>query len=201
MSAAPKTDIAPLPITPEEYLARERLADTKSEYYDGEIFAMAGASLEHVRISTNVVIDLGRQLLGSPCEAFTSDLKVRANEMTYAYPDVTVVCGEAQFADAETGVLLNPTLIVEVLSPNTEAWDREGKFERYRERASLRECLLIAQERPHVEYYARQPDGQWLLAVATGLQEVLALASIGCELTLARVYHKVTFSETADRGT
>src|SRR5206468_6110477 len=123
--------------------------------------------------------------------AYSSDMKVRSSQEHYAYPDVTVVCGEAQFAGEEREVLLNPTLIVEVLSPSTEAWDRGGKFEQYRQRESLEEYVLIAQDRPHVERFTRQPDGQWLLTERNGLEASLPLSSIGCELSLSEVYRKV----------
>ena len=188
MSAAPKPYI-----TPEQYLALERQAETKSEYFAGEIFAMAGASPEHSLISSNVLGDLWSQLREGPCTVYNSDMKVRSTQEHYAYPDVTVVCGEAQFGGEEREVLLNPTLIVEVLSPSTEAWDRGGKFEQYRQRESLQEYVLIAQDRPHVERYARQADGQWLLTEVNGLEAVLALPSIGGEFALAEVYRKVTF--------
>src|SRR5438309_3631674 len=121
---------------------------------------------------------------------YNSDMEVRVTEEQYAYPDVTVVCGEEQFEDEEADVLLNPTLIVEVLSPTTEAWDRGGKFEQYRQRDSLQEYVLIAQDRPHVERFARQPDGQWLLTERNGLEATLSLPSVGCELSLSEVYRK-----------
>jgi len=187
MSAAPKPYI-----TPEQYLALERQAKTKSEYFAGEIFAMAGASPEHSLISSNVLGDLWSQLREGPCTVYNSDMKVRSTQEHYAYPDVTVVCGEAQFAGEEREVLLNPTLIVEVLSPSTEAWDRGGKFEQYRQRESLQEDVLVAQDRPHVERFARQADGQWLLTEVNGSAAILALPSIGCELALSEVYRKVT---------
>src|SRR6266851_6519501 len=196
MSAVPKPYI-----TPEQYLELERQADTKSEYFAGEIFAMAGGSPEHNLISGNAFGVLWSQLRDSPCTPYNSDMKVRVAEDLYAYPDVTVVCGEAQFAGEEREVLLNPTLIVEVLSPSTEAWDRGGKFEQYRQRESLQEYVLVTQVRPHVERFARQASGQWLLTEVNGLEAVLSLPSIGCELALAEVYRKVTFPEGAGRRT
>jgi Uma2 family endonuclease len=191
------TAVAKLYVTPEEYLARERQAEFKSEYYDGEIFAMAGGSPEHSLISLNVGGELRHQLLEKPCRVYNSDLKVRATQTTYAYPDVTVVCGEPAFQDTETDVLLNPTVIVEVMSPDTEGWDRGGKFERYRGRESLQEYLLVAQDRAHLERFYRQPRGEWLLSVVDGLDGALSLPSIGCQLELARVYHMVTFPPDA----
>ncbi len=192
MTAATK-----LYVTPEEYLARERLAETKSEYYDGEIFTMAGGTPEHSLISANVLRELSHELFDKPCRVYNSDLKVRATQATYAYPDLTVVCGKPEFEEIEADVLVNPTVIVEVMSPTTEGWDRGGKFERYRERESLQEYLLVAQDRAHLERYYRQPSGEWLLTIVDGLDRSLELPSIGCQLELARVYHMVTFPKDA----
>jgi Uma2 family endonuclease len=195
MSAAPKPFLSP-----GEYLAREREAETKSEYYDGETFATAGGSEEHSIIAVNVAGALNFRLADRPCKVYNSDMRVRVeDDSPYVYPDVSVVCGDAQFADEKRDTLLNPTVIVEVLSPTTEAWDRGGKFERYQQRASLQEYLLIAQDRPRVERYARQGDGEWLLTVVVGLERALSLPSIECELRLAEVYRKVTFPEDAGR--
>ena len=188
MSAAPKPSI-----TPEQYLELERQAEYKSEYFAGEIFAMAGASPEHNLITGNTFGVLWSQLRDRPCTPYGSDQKVRSTPEHFAYPDVTVVCGEAQFAGEEREVLLNPTLIVEVLSPTTEAWDRGGKFEQYRQRESMQEYVLVAQDRPHIERFARRESGQWLLTEVNGLDAVLTLPSIGCELALSEVYRKVTF--------
>ena len=194
MSAAPKAYV-----TPEQYLAMERQAEFKSEYFAGEIYAMAGGSKEHNRISGDVFGLLWTQLRDRPCAVYNSDMKIRVAGDHYAYPDVVVVCGEEEYEDEETDVLLNPTLIVEVLSPTTEAWDRGGKSEQYRQRESLREYVLVAQDRPHVERFARQVSGQWLLTEGNGLEAVLSLPSIGCGLALAEVYRKVTFPEGAGR--
>jgi Uma2 family endonuclease len=192
MSAAPKPFL-----TPEQYLEQERHAETKSEYFAGEVFAMAGGSPEHSLISSNALGQLWSQLREGPCTAYNSDMKVRATEQLYTYPDVTVVCGEPQFGGTERDVLLNPTLIVEVLSPTTEAWDRAGKFEQYRQRESLQEYVLIAQDRPHVERYVRQAEGEWLLTERNGLAASLPLPSVGCELALSEVYRKITFPAQA----
>jgi Uma2 family endonuclease len=189
MAALPKTVY-----TPEEYLALDRAAEFRSEYHAGEIFAMAGASEEHNIISLNVATELHVQLRGGPCRPFSADMRVSVGKADlYAYPDVAVVCGERQFADKRRDVLLNPTLIVEVLSPTTEEYDRGGKFEGYQHLESLQEYLLIAQDRVRVEQYTRQADGQWLLAEADDLAAVLHLSSIGCDLALADVYDGVTF--------
>jgi Uma2 family endonuclease len=160
---------------------------------------MAGGTPEHSLIAGNMTRELGQQLLGEPCRVYNSDLRVRVNEELYTYPDVTVVCDEPEFAAEDRNTLLNPTLIVEVLSPDTEAWDRGGKFEQYRQRASLQEYVLIAQDRPHVERFSRQPNGQWILAEVNGLEAVMPLPAIGCELALAGVYHQVTFPAAIER--
>ena len=178
--------------TAEEYLAVERQAECKSEYYAGDIFAMAGASRWHNVIVANVVGELRSQLKGRPCITYPSDMRVKISPTgLYTYPNVTVVCGEAQFEDTQQDTLLNPTLIVEVLSDSTEAYDRGGKFAHYRKLASLMEYVLIAQTKPHVEHYVRQPDNRWLLAEADSLHQTLHLPSIDCHLVLAEVYDKV----------
>jgi Uma2 family endonuclease len=195
MSAAPQPFLSPA-----EYLARERAAEAKSEYYEGVTFAMAGGSEEHSLIAVNVAGALNSQLADRPCKVYNSDMRVQMEEDgPYAYPDVSVVCGEAEFADEKRDTLLNPTVIVEVLSPTTEAWDRGGKFERYQQRTSLQEYVLIAQDRPRVERYARQGDEEWLLTVTTGLAGRVSLSSIAGELRLAEIYRKVAFPEDAGR--
>jgi Uma2 family endonuclease len=178
--------------TPEEYLALERQAECKSEYYAGEIFAMAGASRWHNLIVTNVLRELSLQLKGRPCTTYPSDMRVKINPTgLYTYPDVTVVCGAAQFEDNQQDTLLNPTLIVAVLSESTEAYDRGGKFAHYRKVASLMEYVLIIQTKPHIEHYIRQPDNRWLLSEADNLPDTVHLPSINCHLALAEVYDKV----------
>jgi Uma2 family endonuclease len=194
MSAAPKPYI-----TAEEYLELDRQADIKSEYYAGEVFAMASGSPIHSLIAANVIGILHPQLLEKPCRVYSSNLRVYASEALYTYPDATVVYGEPEFSDEHGETLLNPTLLVEVLSPNTEAWDRGGKFEHYRQRESLQEYVLIAQDRAHAERFARQPDGQWLLSEVNGLDGMLPLPSIGCKLGLGQVYHKVDFPAAGGR--
>ncbi len=187
MSLQPQTRI-----TPEEYLALERKALYKSEYLDGEVFAMSGASREHNLISFNIGGELHSQLRHRSCEAYTNDMRVKVSPTgLYTYPDVTVVCDEPQFEDAEVDTLLNPTLIVEVLSPSTQNYDRGGKFEHYRTLPSLQEYLLVAQNRCHVVHYTRQKDGTWLLAETARLEDQVRLPSIDCNLSLADVYAKV----------
>jgi Uma2 family endonuclease len=181
-------------LTPEEYLAVERHAEIRSEYLDGEMFAMTGGSLQHNLIVSNLIRELSLQLKKRPCQVYPSDLRVHVPATgLYTYPDVIVVCGEPQIEDQHLDILLNPTLIVEVLSPTTEAYDRGKKFEHYRTIESLAEYLLVVQEEPRVEQYLRQDGNRWLLTAMAGLEGSLALPSIQCELSLAEVYDKVTF--------
>jgi Uma2 family endonuclease len=178
-------------LTPEEYLKRERAAETKSEYVDGMLVAMAGATPDHVLITANVSGELHQQFKGRPCRVYTQDLWVRIAESgMYAYPDVVAVCGDPSYETDKRDVLANPTLIVEVLSESTEAYDRGLKFARYRQRASLQEYVLVAQDRVSIERYSRQGE-HWVLTEATGLDDVIELPSIGCRLALRDVYEKV----------
>lgn len=181
------------PITPAEYLARERAADTRSEYHAGHVYALAGAGRNHVRITVNLVLAVQGRLRGGPCEAFTGDLRVRVSETgLYTYPDLSVVCGGPRFEDAQADVLLNPTLVVEVLSPTTQGYDRGTKFGHYRRLPTLREYVLVVQDAPHVERFTRDADA-WVLSEARGLDAVLELPSIGCALPLAELYERVEF--------
>lgn len=184
--------------TPEEYLALERRSDTKSEYFAGEIFAMGGASRWHNLIVTNCVRELSLQLKGRPCRVYPSDMRVKVSPTgLYTYPDVVVACGAEQFDDEQKDTLLNPIVLIEVLSESTEAYDRGGKFEQYRKLDSLTEYLLIAQDKPHVEHYVRQADGQWLFSDVSGLDGVVRLPSIECSLALAEVYDKVELGSSS----
>jgi Uma2 family endonuclease len=180
------------PPTPAEYLVRERAAAYKSEYYGGEVVAMGGASRAHDRITTALLVSLVGQLRGRPCEVFSSDVRVRIREASaYVYPDLSVVCGEAQWADRELDMLLNPTVVLEVLSPSTERIDRGRKADAYHRLDSLREYVLLAQEAPRAEVYRREPDGTWGCQIVLGLDGTLELASIGCTLPMAEVYERV----------
>jgi Uma2 family endonuclease len=176
------------------YFEREDIAAIKSEYHDGVLVAMSGASPAHIRITTNLTCLVGNQLEGKPCEPFDSDMRVLAEECNAVfYPDLTVVCEPPHFADTRLATLLNPILIVEVLSPSTERADRGMKFDCYRPLGSLRTYVLISQDEPRIELYSRQSDGSWRYDVATGLQAILLLTTIGCELRLAEVYARVVF--------
>jgi Uma2 family endonuclease len=188
MASQPKTSF-----TPEEYLELERKAERKSEYLNGEIFAMSGASPRHVLIVTNVVRELSSQLKNRPCSVFSIDLRVRVSpEGLYTYPDVVVLCDKPLFSDSRRDTLTNPTLIVEVLSKSTKDYDRGEKFEQYRAIDSFKECVLIAQDRPHVEHFVRQADNNtWLLSETSKSDDTVFLSAIGCQLQLTEVYDKV----------
>ncbi len=181
-------------ITAADYLALERRAETKSEYLNGHIYAMSGASRNHNRITINLARRLGNQLSGSPCEPFVNDMRVKVNPTgLYTYPDVIVVCGEPQFEDADVDTLLNPKVIIEVLSDSTEAYDRGGKFAHYRALEALTDYLLVAQNEPRIEHFHRQSDGSWRYSVAEGLETEIEITTIGCLLQLTEVYERVVF--------
>jgi len=186
--------------TPEEYLARERRVASKSEYLDGIIRAMSGVSRAHSLINSNLAWLLGTQLRDRPCKMHVSDMrvKVRTSRM-YTYPDMAVVCGEAQYEDAQGDTLLNPAVIIEILSPSTEAYDRGDKFGYYRQLPSLREYLLVAQDKVLVEHFVRE-DGGWLLTEAREPAAEVVLPAIACTLTLAEIYRKVDLSAASAPG-
>jgi Uma2 family endonuclease len=193
MSTAPK-----LLLTEQEYLARERAAEFKSEFYQGEMFAMAGTTREHNLIAMNIARVLGNQLVEKPCELYGSDMKVRVSPTgLYTYPDVAIACGQLQFADDQRDVLLNPTLIIEVLSPSTAAYDCGPKAKQYRQLESLAEFLLIDQNMPCGEHYVRDSGKSWRITPLDGLDTIIDLAAIGCQLNFADAYAKITFDPTA----
>lgn len=181
-------------MTEAEYLQFERAHELKHEFHAGEVLAMTGASRAHNLICTNLVITLGTQLRGQPCEVYANDMRVRVQPARlYTYPDISVACDEPQFTDDHVDTLINPTLIIEVLSPSTERYDRGRKFQHYREVSSLREYVLIAQDSPRIERFLRRDSGLWELTDAHGLDASLNLESIGCTLTLADAYERITF--------
>ena len=173
----------------------ERKAEGKSEYHDGVIVAMAGASRRHNRITVDTVRSLGNQLEGALCEPFSGDMRVLVPECDrYFYPDAVVVCGEAQFEDEELDTLTNPALVVEVLSTSTEKTDRRLKWDCYRTLPSLQTYVLIAQDEPRIETYTRQDNGAWEYEAVSGLEATVSLPAIGCTLRLADVYARVAFA-------
>ena len=182
--------------TPEEYLRREYDAKEKHQYYHGEIYAMAGGTAQHSLITSNVNGELRARLKGGKCRVYDSNLRVRIPRTTlYTYPDVIVACGELEFdpVDKRQTTILNPTLLVEVLSPSTEAWDRGEKLQNYIQIESLREYVLVSSERLSVETFFRQADGTWLYAPTTPPATGVQFKSLNVELPLAEIYAGVTF--------
>ena len=191
MAAIPHHDVR---MTPAEYLAFEREAEIKHEYIDGHVYAMSGASPAHIEISGNVFASLHSQLRGRTCRVLNDVLQVQGfSSRFYTYPDVTVVCGQPQYLDKMVAVLLNPTVIIEVLSPSTEKYDRTAKFAYYQRIESLQEYLMVAQDQMRIEQYMRQPDDSWLLSLVTRADQTLVLPSIDCTLSVADVYDRVVF--------
>ena len=192
MSTAPKSDL-----TPAEYLAIERAAETRSEYFGGEMFAMSGASRAHNTISLNIASSMNGQLAARPCEVYMSNMRVKVNAVgLYTYPDVVATCENPEFEDAEVDTLLNPQVIIEVLSKSTEAYDRGKKFENYQKLKSLKEFLLVSQTSPRVERYTRQSDNEWLLWTTGNAAGLVEIKSIDCELKLVDIFAKVEFLST-----
>jgi Uma2 family endonuclease len=192
--------------TEDEYLALERASQERREYLDGQIYLMAGESVAHGTICTNLTAEIAVQLKGTPCRAFSKDTKVRSGpipksrysaEALYSFPDLVVVCGAPQFLDEHRDVLVNPRVIIEVLSPSTEAFDRGEKFLRYREHLdSLTDYVVVAQSTPMVEHFTRQSNGEWVIAATVrDISETVVLDSIGCTLRLSEVYDRIVFPE------
>ncbi len=177
----------------EEYLALEESSEVKHEYFDGEIFAMAGGTAEHSLIATNLSGEVRTSVKGSDCQVHGSDMKVLTASGLGTYPDASVACAEPQYEDKKRTTLINPIVIVEVLSESTEAYDRGKKFEHYQTIESLREYVLVAQDRVHVDRFTRQENGQWLLAGYSDLDEAIELPSLACSVPLAEIYRGVEF--------
>lgn len=187
------TTAAPTHLTPETYLELERKAITKNEYVNGEIIAMAGASFAHNFITLDTATHLNNQLMDGACQVATGDLRVKVSQTaSYFYPDIVVVRGEPQAEDNTFDTLVNPTLIVEVLSASTETYDRDEKFAHYRQIDTLQEYILISQDRVEVVRYRRQ-EPEWMATEFRTLEDVMSLISIGCELPLRHIYRRVKF--------
>lgn len=187
MTAIPKTKISP-----EEYLHLERTSKDKHEFFKGEIFAMAGAGNNHNIITANLIITIGSFLKGKSCTIYPSDMRLHIPENgLYTYPDLMVVCGPKSFLDEKKDTILNPVLIVEVLSPGTESYDRGDKFRFYRSIASLQEYLLVDSRQYNVEKYVKNELGEWVLSDSQDLQSSILLSSIGYTLALQDVYAQV----------
>ncbi|MDQ3322405.1 MAG: Uma2 family endonuclease [Acidobacteriota bacterium] len=191
MSAIPKTKL-----TPEEYLDFERKSEERHEYFNGEIFVMSGAKRRHNVVAWNIGGELREKLKGKNCEAYPADMRVFVPETgLYTYPDLVVVCGEPKFQDNVFDTLLNPILLIEVLSETTESYDRGKKFQHYRSIESLREYVLVSQDEARIEKYVKQGDGFWLLSEAVGLESEIEFSSIECKIALREVYDKINFSD------
>ncbi len=184
-------------VTPEEYLQLERESEEKHEYINGAIHAMSGASLPHVFINADLMIAIGNKLKGQRCQPLGSDMRVRVpSRNLYCYPDLTIVCGDPILEEDVKDTLLNPTVIIEILSPSTERWDRGGKFRRLGDIETLREYVLVSQSEPVVERFERSGD-QWILTTSEGLEASLTLSSVGISVSLAEIYARVTFDPNA----
>ena len=180
--------------TAEEYLAMEVVADYKSEFYDGGIFAPAGGSADHSTVAVNSAAELRQLLDVRPCRVFNSDMRLHVRRSgLYTYPDVTVVCGKEQMVEHRDDTITNPLLIIEVLSDSTRDYDRGAKFDLYKQIPSLQEYVLIESERARVECYRRTADDRWTIEAFDGLDAVSLFESIGCEVPLRRIYHKVSW--------
>ena len=195
-------------VTAEDYLNSEREADERHEYWDGEVYGMAGETFEHGTISVNLVGELRQQLKGKPCWTFTKDMKVRSGSDLdlhkwlkgfFSYPDVFVACGELKTHDKYRDIILNPTVIFEVLSEATEAFDRGEKFRRYRENLpTLTDYILVSQTEMLIDHYERSEHGKWILTSVSGTDAILLLESIGCKLELSEIYDRVNFPVATD---
>ena len=177
-------------ISPEQYLEIERHSEIRHEFLEGLVYAMAGETPDHSTICFNLATITGSQIKNKPCRGFSPNMKVRAGASgLFAYPDLMIVCGEAKFHDEHGDVLLNPTVVVEVLSPSTEKYDRGEKFRRYRtEIESLQDYLMVSQDTARIEHHHRQPSGDWIASDVSGLDRELVLASVECRIPLADVY-------------
>ncbi len=191
MSAVPKKRL-----TAEEYLEFERGSEIKHEFYNGRIYAMAGAKRRHNLIALNIGSEIRTHLKGRNCEAYPSDMRIYIPRFgLYTYPDVSVVCGKPEFQDAVLDTLLNPVLLIEILSDSTESYDRGKKFQHYRSIESLQEYVLVSQNEARIEKYIRQGDGFWVLSEAVGVVSSIMFESIDCPISLAEVYDKIDFEE------
>jgi len=176
----------------QDYLAWERRQETRHEFLDGEIFAMTGASRKHNLVCGNIFSALHTQLRGKPCEVYSNNMRVKVSETGMCtYPDIVAACTQPEFEDAEVDTLLNPVLIVEVLSDSTERYDRGTKFLHYRTLASLRDYLLVAQDGCRVEHYVRQDGNRWLLSEYQDLETTIPFVSLDCTLLVGNMYERV----------
>jgi Uma2 family endonuclease len=195
MAANPQTRISE-----QEYLELERAAEFRHEYYDGFMYAMSGGSWVHGSIVQNVSRLLDSALRARGCSVRTTDIRVRVSRRLYTYPDVLVVCGAPKFADDQKDTVLNPTLIIEVLSPSTERYDRGAKAAQYRTVESIEELAFVSQNEARVEVFRRRAPNEWVLSEFVGLESSCRFQSVGCELALSQIYESVTFTEPDGPG-
>jgi Uma2 family endonuclease len=187
-------------LTVSEYLVAERQAERKSEFFDGEVFLMAGASRAHNRINANLVGELFARLKGTECRAFSNDQRVLVEAIgLYTYPDVVIFCGPGTYDAADEDTLTNPVALIEVLSPSTERYDRGAKFRRYQQIPSLIEYVTVAQDEPVCERYVRQADGSWALVSFVGLTDILAFTSVEARIPLSDIYAGVVVPKSDRR--
>jgi len=180
--------------TPAEYLAMEVVADYKSQYYNGEIFAMAGGTADHSLIAVNVAGALHERLAPTPCRVFNSDMRLNVERSgLYTYPDVMVICGKIELVKGRDDTVTNPILIVEVLSAATRNYDRGAKFNFYKQISALREYLVVESERPHIEFYRRTADDKWLVEITEDLDAVVQFEAVACEVGLREIYSKASW--------
>jgi Uma2 family endonuclease len=182
------------------YLEFERESDTRHEFMNGQVIAMIGASQSHNRITVNLIRLFGNAFQDGMCEVYGSDMRVKIPPGNYVYPDVSLVCGDAQLDDSAFATLINPLVIIEVLSPSTEAYDRGEKFRQYRQLTTLREYVLIAQDSPRIERYWRQPDDIWSFKDVAGLESRIMLDAVDVVLSLQAVYERVVFPADSSDG-
>lgn len=195
MSAAPKRRKSL-----EEYFVIERSAQFKSEYFDGEMFAMAGASAAHHFIKDNLIMELGNRLKGTNCRTLSSDQRIKVERTgLVTYPDVMIICGKVELSTDDQDTITNPVAIMEILSPTTERYDRTTKFRNYQKLDTLKEYILIAQDEPLCERYVRQHDGSWALVSFVVLTAKLLLTSVEAEIPLADLYSGITFPDSPAR--
>lgn len=193
MSAVAKTKM-----TEQEYLVKERASDFKSEFFNGEMFAMAGASVNHNLIKDNLIARIGAQLSGSNCRTLSSDQRLKVDRSgLYTYPDIMIVCGKPERAALDSETITNPQVVIEVLSDNTESYDRFEKFEHYKRLPTVREYVLVAQNRVGIERYARTAEGEWVIRSFTQADELFAFATVPVNVKIADIYLDVEFSEAA----
>ncbi len=197
------TAVPSIRYTLEEYLQLEQSSGVKHDYFDGAILDMSGGSVDHSGITTNLIIEFGHRLKGAPCRVFESNLRVCVQKgAIYTYPDLMIVRGPSEHdpLDKSRTTIVNPTVVFEVLSPGTEAYDRGEKFKRYRNLASLREYILVSSNEPSIDAFAKGASGQWSLVGFDGLEATLKLRSMDIEVPLADIYAGVSFAANANLG-